>query len=78
MSYNPHRALDLQVNIALGCLRQTTIRAFAGRGRSRRRELSLADTMAEEIVTDLTATLRFSRDGVPVIRSRVARHIAGS
>lgn len=75
MSYDPRRSLDLQVNIALGCLRPTAIRAFAGRGRSRRRELGLADTMADKIATDLTATLRFSRDGAPVIRSRVARHI---
>lgn len=76
MHEDPLQVLDLRLGIALGCLRATTVRCFAGRGRSRRRELHLIPSMAGELADSLSKTLVFSRDGIAVIRSRVARHIA--
>lgn len=76
MQEDPLKALNLRVVIALGCLRRTTVRGFAGCGRSRRRDMHLIPAMAEEIARGLNASLRFEREGRPVIRSRVARHIS--
>lgn len=77
MHEDPLKALHLYVGISLGCLRRTTVRGFAGCGQSRRRDLHLIPQMAETIARDISVTQVFSRDGVQVIRSRVAYHIAG-
>ncbi|QEE43346.1 hypothetical protein FVA81_01480 (plasmid) [Rhizobium sp. WL3] len=75
MHDDPLEVLDLRLGIALACLRRTTVRSFAGCGRSPRRDLHLIPKMAEEIVASLSLLLLFSRDGMPVIRSRIARHV---
>ena len=76
MQRDPLQTLGLHVGIALACLRPTTVRAFAGRGRSRRRDLYLVPSIADEIVANICITLAFNRDGERVIRSRIARHLA--
>ncbi|ODS57413.1 MAG: hypothetical protein ABS40_04125 [Agrobacterium sp. SCN 61-19] len=76
MHENPEQALALRVGIALACLRRPVVRAFAGCGQSRRRELHLVDSMADTIAGDLGRSLAFWRDGTKVIRSRVARYVA--
>lgn len=75
MHKDPLQALQLHVGISLGCLRKTTVRGFAGCGQSRRRDVHLIPQMAETIARDITVTLVLSRDGVQVIRSRIAHHI---
>ncbi|CUX64860.1 hypothetical protein CFBP6626_24040 (plasmid) [Agrobacterium tumefaciens] len=77
MHETPLKALQLYVGISLACLRRTTVRGFAGCGQSRRREVHLIPQMAETIAGDISTKLVFSRDGVQVIRSRVAHHIGG-
>ncbi|QLF72067.1 hypothetical protein FE840_020745 (plasmid) [Peteryoungia desertarenae] len=76
MLEDPRKALDLRVSIALSCLRKTTIRAFAGRGPSRRREPQAITQIADQVAAALMVSLMFCRDGTPVIRSRIAHHIA--
>jgi hypothetical protein len=75
MNEEPHKALALRVGIALACLRRTDVRAFAGCGQRRRRELHLADAMADRIAGDIGVSLAFWRDGTRVIRRRVAHHV---
>ncbi|THV12791.1 hypothetical protein [Rhizobium rhizophilum] len=75
MQEDPLQVLDLRLGIALACLRRATVRSFAGCGRSRRRDLHLVPEMAKEIASSLSLMLLFSRQGIPVIQSRVIRHI---
>ncbi len=75
MQENPVKILELQVCIALGCLRRTTVRGFAGCGQSRRRDLHLIPSMAAAVARDVTVSFTFQRDGATVILSRVSRHI---
>lgn len=75
MQDHPRERLRLNVAIALGCLRRTTIRGFAGCGPSRRRDWHLAPTMAEAIARAVTASLSFDKNDRIVILSRVAHHI---
>jgi hypothetical protein len=77
MHENPLKALQLHVGISLACLHKTTVRGFAGCGKSRRRDAHLIPAMAETIAGDISTKLVFSRDGVQGIRSRVAHHIGG-
>ena len=75
MQDQSQKRLRLNVAIALGCLRRTTIRSFAGSGTSRRRDWHLAPFMADAIARSLTASLSFFKDDRPVILSRVSHHI---
>lgn len=75
MQDDPVKILELHVGIALGCLRRTTVRGFAGCGQSRRRELHLIPSMAAAVARNVTVSLTFQRDGATVIFSRIARHI---
>jgi len=75
MQDDPAKILQLHVGIALGCLRRTTIRGFAGCGQSRRRDLHLIPSMAATVARDITVSLTFQKDGATVILTRVARHL---
>lgn len=75
MQDHPAKILELHVGIALGCLRRTTVRSFAGCGQSRRRDLHLIPSMADAVARHLTVSLTFQKDGATVILSRIARHI---
>ncbi|MGC4411013.1 MULTISPECIES: hypothetical protein [Rhizobium] len=75
MQYHPRERLQLNVAIALGCFRRTTIRGFAGYGPSRRRDWHLTPTMVDAIVRTVTASLSFYKDDRTVILSRVAHHV---
>lgn len=75
MQDNPVKILELHVGIALGCLRRTTVRGFAGCGQSRRRDVHLIPSMAAAVARDVTVSLTLQRDGATVILSRIARHI---
>lgn len=75
MHKDPLQALQLHVGISLGCLRKTTVRGFAGCGQSRRRDVHLIPQMADTVARDISVALVFHRDGVQVIRSRIAHHI---
>ncbi|QRF54399.1 hypothetical protein D4A92_23080 (plasmid) [Rhizobium rosettiformans] len=75
MQHDSAKILELHVAIALGCLRRTTIRSYAGRGPSRRRDLHLIPSMAEAVAHHVTSSLHFEKDGAAVILSRITRHI---
>lgn len=75
MQDDPTKILELHVGIALGCLRQTTVRGFAGCGPSRRRDLHLIPAMADAVARHVTVSLTFQKDGAAVILSRIVRHI---
>lgn len=75
MQDDPAKILQLHVGIALGCLRRTTVRGFAGCGQSRRRDLYLIPSIAATVGRDITNSLTFQKDGATVILTRVARHI---
>ena len=75
MTEDSRNRLTLHLSIALACLRGPLVRGFAGRGRSRKRELELAPTMASTIAGSIAEAMTFERDGTPVIRSRVASAI---
>ncbi len=75
MQEDPAKILQLHVCIALGCLRRTTVRGFAGCGQSRRRNLHLIPSIADAVARDISVSLTFQKDGTTVILTRVARHI---
>jgi hypothetical protein len=75
MPDEPVKALKLRVGIALGCLRRTTVRSFAGCGQSRRRDLHLIPAMADAVAHHVTVSLTVQKHGATVILSRIARHI---
>lgn len=75
MQEDPAKILQLHVGIALGCLRRTTVRGFAGCGQSRRRDLHLIPSIADAVARHVTISLTFQKEGGTVILSRIARHI---
>ena len=75
MTEDSRDRLTLHLSVALACLRGPLVRAFAGRGRSRRRELDLAPTMASNIAGSVAEAMTFERDGTPVIWTRIAATI---
>lgn len=74
MQDHPAKILELHVGIALGCLRRTTVRGFAGCGQSRRRDLHLIPSMATTVARDITVSLTFQKEGATVILTRIAPH----
>lgn len=75
MQEDPAKILQLHVGIALGCLRRTTVRGFAGCGQSRRRDLHLIPSIADAVARHVTVSFTFQKEGATVILSRIARHI---
>ena len=75
MQDDPAKTLQLHLGIALGCLRRTTVRGFAGCGKSRRRDLHLIPSIAADVARHMTVSLTFKKDGATVILTRIARQI---
>lgn len=70
------RSLDQGIYIRLVTTREPIKRAFAGTGRSRRREKSSAHWIAQSIVAGIRGNHRIERDGVAIDEAEIVELLA--